>query len=229
MLLFWSAFAADPSPAILTPSVGLGEPRGETQVVGWVGAVGRTTGLAGTTVKTRLDRWAFGGELGLDVTGGQVGSAWAGVSVISRDDLRITPFVRGGTWAQVGISAAWRVWWKPFQRRGLRVDASWGPTVDVRFLRTPSWAGPVDTLRSLPEFGLTTEWGPLIQFRVGAIGPMPMFTYRVETPGRQSFVVEMSIGGMPEVGVVGSMSLGLGQLFARGGDSPRPRAGVRSE
>ncbi|MEZ4317005.1 MAG: hypothetical protein R3F61_05865 [Myxococcota bacterium] len=211
MLLLSAALASDPSPALFTPSVGLGDPRAELVTIGSLGATTVTSGQLGLNAVVRLPRVSAGGDLGLDLGGGQAGAGWLAVSVVERENLRVSPFVKAGTWAQAGLSVAWRVYTPGFRRRGLEIDVSGGPTLDVRQLGHPTWGGPLDRMRSMPEVGLGTQITDLIHLRLGSVGPAPVFRYRVQTGRRTALVYEMTLGGLPGYGVFGAATIGIGR------------------
>lgn len=215
MFTLLTAFASDPSPALFTPSVGFGEPRTESVGVANLAAIPRLAGIVGVQGVARRERWAAGFELGEDLGGGRAGTVWAGVTLELDDDLRVSPFLRAGTWSQVGVSVAWRTYPAGFRRRGLWIDVSGGPTVDVRRLTEAEWAGPIDAMRSMPEIGLSKQVSDLIHLRLGTVGPVPVFTYRVETPGRTALVYSMTIGGLPGVAVVAGTTVGIARLGDR--------------
>lgn len=212
MLTVLAAFATDPSPALFTPSVGFGEARTEAVAVATIAGIPRVAGLVGVDAVVRQDRWTAGVELGEDLGGGRAGTGWLAATFEPDHDLRISPFVRAGTWSQVGLSVAWRTYPGGFKRRGLWIDVSGGPVIDVRRAMEPGWAAPVDALRSMPEVGLSKQVTDLIHLRLGAVGIVPVFTYRVETLGRTRLVYTMTIGGLPEVAVIGSATVGIARL-----------------
>ncbi|MCB9678825.1 MAG: hypothetical protein H6737_27230 [Alphaproteobacteria bacterium] len=207
-LLATAALASDPASGLLSPSLGLSDDRVEGYGTTYIAKHRNITGMVGASTAVRSGRLGAGGEFGEDFTGGRSGTAWVSVALVDRGDLRVSPWVRGGTYAQAGLSVAGRFHPRGFRRRGLLADFSWGPALDVRLLKGPRWGGFMDPIRSMPEFGLTADWG-MIQLRIGAIGPAPVATYRLQTPGRTSFVLEYSIGGFPGLGVVGMASVGV--------------------
>jgi hypothetical protein len=209
------ARAADPAPAVFTPSSAPGDASIEARTGLRARVVFERGELAvGAELGARAGRWSVGGEFGTlgPESVRTVGSGWLGVALIDRPRLRVGPWVRAGDVIQGGVSAVARTARGGIGGHGLTFDLTWGPAWSTERLLRPSWGGPLDVPASLPEGGVSMPLHPngSQHLRVGLLGPMPVVSYRLEADW---FTLESTLGGLPVVG--GVFTLQAGARLAR--------------
>ncbi|MEZ4321321.1 MAG: hypothetical protein R3F61_27845 [Myxococcota bacterium] len=201
------ASAHDLSPAILIPSVSPGDPEGEARIgVAYSALRGAEYGGSHLQGTVRLDRVAFGVDVGYGPAYPYGGSVWAGLALVDSRDVRLQVFAQAGGLLRPGVSFAAKTRRGGIGGQGYLFDLAWGPAFAVDRLVSESWAGPLDVLGSMPEGGVSMALHPAgTQFlRLGFVGSVPVASYRLDlrSARRSGFVLESTLGTNGVGGVV---------------------------